>query len=144
MKNKILTIDAAEILKQHKLKNTGCRKHIISELLKSEGSALSENEMKEALPELFDRVTFYRSLKTLEENNIIHRIVLHDATVKYALNAEKISSHEHAHFHCVACDQVICMDEPVYQPVSLPRGFSVASSQVLLEGKCPQCSQHKK
>ena len=76
----IAYMDAEQILKLHNLKNTGCRKFIISELLNND-SALSENEIKKALPDLFDRVTFYRSLKTLEEKSIIHRIVLHDSTV---------------------------------------------------------------
>ena len=70
-------MNAEQILKYHRLKNTGCRKFIITELLQND-SALSENEIKQALPDLFDRVTFYRSLKTLEEYKIIHRIVLHD------------------------------------------------------------------
>ncbi|WP_029904430.1 Fur family transcriptional regulator [Prevotella sp. 10(H)] len=131
-------MNAEQILKHHNLKNTGCRKFIINELLTNE-SALSENEIKKTLPDLFDRVTFYRSLKTLEENNIIHRIVLHDSTVKYAINKEAVPVADHAHFHCKKCDSVTCLETQMQMPVSLPAGFSVDSVEVLLEGTCPEC-----
>ena len=136
----IAYMDAEQILKLHNLKNTGCRKFIISELLNND-SALSENEIKKALPDLFDRVTFYRSLKTLEEKSIIHRIVLHDSTVKYALNNEALPKGEHAHFHCIKCDAVTCLEAEVQAPVTMPKGFSVDSVGVLLEGTCPDCKR---
>ncbi|MBK5720569.1 transcriptional repressor [Dysgonomonas sp. Marseille-P4677] len=131
-------MNAEEILKYHKLKNTGCRKFIITALLQKD-LALSENEIKQSLPDLFDRVTFYRSLKTLEEYKIIHRIVLHDAVVKYALNREILPEGDHAHFHCVKCDSVTCLETKLKSPTSLPDGFSVNSIDVLLEGTCPEC-----
>lgn len=133
-------MSAEEILKRHKLKNTGCRKFIISELLKNR-TALSEQEIKITLPDLFDRVTFYRSLKTLEEKNILHRVVLHDATVKYALNNSSLNIHDHAHFHCTHCDGVICVEDKIDKAVHLPSGYSVHSAQVLLEGVCSNCSK---
>ncbi|MDR1882739.1 MAG: transcriptional repressor [Prevotella sp.] len=133
-------MDAEQILKRHNLKNTGCRKFIIGELLDGD-CALSESEIKKALPDLFDRVTFYRSLKTLEENSIIHRVVLHDSTVKYALNREVLPKGEHAHFHCMECDAVTCMETGALAPVAIPQGFSVDSMDVLLEGTCPGCKR---
>lgn len=133
-------MSAEEILKLHNLKNTGCRKFIISELLNNK-TALSEHEIKTMLPDLFDRVTFYRSLKTLEEKNILHRVILHDATVKYALNKSSLNIQDHPHFHCTNCDGVICVEDKIEQPVHLPTGYSIHSAQVLLEGVCPNCSK---
>jgi Fur family ferric uptake transcriptional regulator len=126
---------AEDILKHFNLKNTGCRKHILAELICADG-ALSENEIKMALPDLFDRVTFYRSLKTLCERNIIHKIVLNDISVKYALNKE-IYMHNHAHFHCKVCDRVSCVDIGL-NGINLP-DYTVQSVQVMLEGVCPVC-----
>lgn len=146
---------AEEILRHHDLKNTGCRKHIINELLNSE-QALSESEIKTAVSDLFDRVTFYRSLKTLEENKIIHRIMLSDGSVKYALNKTGKSScddtcccdhahrHIHTHFHCRKCDEVLCVDTILENSVRIPDGFLVESVQILLEGICPECKSNKK
>jgi len=133
-------MNAGQILRHHNLKNTGCRKFIINELLNID-SALSENEIKQAMPDLFDRVTFYRSLKTLEENNIIHRVVLHDSTIKYALNKELLPNGDHAHFHCVRCDSVTCLDTQLPEAPHMPDGFSVKSVEVLLEGTCPNCKE---
>lgn len=133
-------MDAEQILKHHNLKNTGCRKFIISELLNND-MALSENEIKQALPDLFDRVTFYRSLKTLEEKNIIHRIVLHDSTIKYALNKNAFPEGDHVHFHCVECDTVMCMDAEIKAPSNIPQGYSVNTVDVILEGICPACGE---
>lgn len=133
-------IKAEQILKNHNLKNTGCRKFIVNELLKH-NTALSENEIKQALPDLFDRVTFYRSLKTLEENEIIHRIILHDTSVKYALNKNILPSGEHAHFHCIECNDVVCLETPLNVKPNLPNGFIFESAQVLLEGVCASCQK---
>lgn len=131
---------ADEILKSHNLKITGCRKFIVQELLNS-NSALSEHEIKQALPDLFDRVTFYRSLKTLEECNIIHRIVLHDSTVKYALNNDIMQGNIHAHFHCMKCDEVMCFEMKLNTPIVPPDNYIIDSTQILLEGTCPRCSE---
>lgn len=132
-------MQAESILKHHNLKNTGCRKFILNKLLQNE-SALSEHEIKQDLPDLFDRVTFYRSIKTLEEAGIIHRIVLNDTTIKYALNKEAVPNDVHPHFHCVKCDEVICLETEIKTPANLPEGFSYATAQVLIEGTCPHCS----
>ncbi len=133
-------MNAEQILKHHKLRNTGCRKFIINELLKN-NMALSESEIKQALPDLFDRVTFYRSLKTLEEKNVIHRIVLNDATVKYALNKNALFDGDHAHFHCVECNMVTCLDTEIKKPSHIPQGYSVNTMDVLLKGVCPACAK---
>lgn len=138
-----IMVNAEHILKAHGLKNTGCRKHIVNELL-TKGVALSEHEIKEVLPDLFDRVTFYRSLKTLEEKGIIHRIILHDASVKYALNDKLLYPEVHPHFHCTECDNVTCLDTDVKTNVSsLPPGYKVNETQVLYEGVCPKCLKKK-
>lgn len=135
-------MNAEQILKFHHLKNTGCRKFIIHELLKNK-SALSEHEIKQGLPDLFDRVTFYRSLKTLEEKDIIHRVILHDSTVKYALNNEAFPLGKHAHFHCIKCGEVTCLKTKPGISYDLPNGFIVDSVELLLKGTCSLCNNAK-
>ena len=61
------------ILHKHNLKSTGCRKLILSELLESK-AALAESEMKASIPELFNRVTFYRTLRV---RNVRDRTYIH-------------------------------------------------------------------
>lgn len=130
-------MNSDDILKIHNLKNTGCRKHIINELLDAK-TALSENEIKAALPDLFDRVTFYRSLKTLEEKEIIHRIVLHDTTIKYALNKQMTDNH--VHYHCTNCNDVTCGTISITDKLLPTNGFSIQTADVVLEGICENCN----
>lgn len=128
-----------EILQSHDLKNTSCRKYILSELLRN-NSALSESEIKESSSDLFDRVTFYRTLKTLEDKNVIHKIVLHDNSVKYALS--HFHAHDenlHPHFHCGKCDHVLCLQGKTVLDVELPRNFVKNEVFVVIEGTCANC-----
>ncbi|MDR0422515.1 MAG: transcriptional repressor [Proteiniphilum sp.] len=128
-----------ELLQARGLKNTGCRKYILGELLKRE-SAMSETELKESYPNLFDRVTLYRTLKTLEDRGIIHRIVLCDNSVKYALNRNHHEgSAQHTHFHCGKCDEVLCLKGTAHFDAELPKGFVLESVIVTIEGVCAAC-----
>ncbi|HBG41085.1 MAG TPA: transcriptional repressor [Porphyromonadaceae bacterium] len=131
---------AEEILYNHKLKNTTCRKQVVEELLEKK-SALSENEIKSAFEGPFDRVTFYRTLKTLEQKEVIHRIALNDGTIKYALNGHHHENeHIHAHFHCEKCDEVFCLEEEqTYFHVDLPDKFVKNDVFVVVEGVCAEC-----
>jgi len=136
-------MQAEDILKHYGLKSTGCRKHIIGQLLDS-NVALTENELKDALSaDLFDRVTFYRSLKTLEEKNLIHRIVLHDATIKYALNRQMLDDHNHVHYHCTNCNEVTCGTTSISEDLYSSDNFKVKTADIVLEGLCADCN-HKK
>ena len=76
---------AVDILNHHNLKRTSCREGII-EVVMAAKQALSENEIRERLAGNYDRTTFYRSFKTLEEHKIIHKIVVDNQLVKYALD----------------------------------------------------------
>lgn len=128
-----------EILQRNELKNTACRKFIVGELLQSR-TAMSEQELK-GNSELFDRVTFYRTLKTLEEHDIIHRIVLNDNTVKYALTRQKQGdTHVHSHFHCERCDEVLCLRGKTRFDAELPEGYRQQEVFVVIEGICATCN----
>jgi Fur family ferric uptake transcriptional regulator len=135
-------ITAEKILHKYSLKGTGCRKFIINRLLESE-IALSENEIKENNQDLFDRVTFYRTLITLEESDIIHKIVLNDNIVKYALNRHHHESGNiHSHFHCEGCDDVFCIEGKTSFEAELPDDFVQKEVFVIIEGVCPNCKKN--
>lgn len=133
-------VTAEKILHKYGLKGTGCRKFIVSRLLESE-MALSENDIKGDFPNLFDRVTFYRTLITLEESDIIHKIVLHDNSVKYALNKRhKEVGGMHSHFHCEGCDDVFCLEGKARFEIELPKNFVMQRGLVVIEGLCADCN----
>jgi Fur family ferric uptake transcriptional regulator len=137
-------ITAEEILRKQDLRSTACRKFIINGLLKSD-RAMSENELKGDFHELFDRVTFYRSLITLEDSGIIHKIVLNDNSVKYALNSHHHNENNlHSHFHCEECDEVLCLEGKTRFEAELPHNFVSRDVFVVIEGFCADCVNHVK
>lgn len=129
---------AVDILNNHNLKRTSCREGII-ELIMTAKQALSENEIREQLVGNYDRTTFYRSFKTLEEHKIIHKIVVDNQLVKYALDNTVTHKNEHAHFYCNECNTVRCMDNVPVQKYQLPNGYSDIQTEVLIKGTCVYC-----
>lgn len=130
---------AVDILNKHKLKRTSCREGII-EVVMSAGSALSESEIRDRLVGNYDRTTFYRSFKTLEQCNIIHKIVVDNQIIKYELDNSITSKKEHAHFYCNNCKTIQCLDGiEITMPV-LPDGYKIQELELILKGECTQCT----
>ena len=130
-----------EILNKHHLKRTSCRQGIIETMLNAP-FALSETEIREELPGNYDRTTFYRSFKTLENNNIIHKIIIDNQIVKYAIDHTPASGKSHAHFYCSKCKSVQCMDNILIEKPSLPKGFIELRTDVMIKGICASCKKN--
>ncbi len=135
-------MNPVDILIQHNLKRTSCREGII-EVIMSTNKALSENEIRERLEGEYDRTTFYRSFKTLEEHKIIHKIVVGNQTIKYALDNPVIPKNEHAHFYCNDCHTVRCLESTTAQQIELPEGYTENETEILVKGTCPICKLDK-
>lgn len=103
------------------------------------GQALSENDIREQLTGNYDRTTFYRSFKTLEENRIVHKIVIDNQLVRYALDNTMNAKHDHAHFYCNDCHTVKCIASSAAVGVQLPDGFQETETVVLVKGRCASC-----
>jgi Fur family ferric uptake transcriptional regulator len=131
--------EARAILHHHALRRTSCRQGIV-ELMLNEERALSENEIREKLSANYDRTTFYRSFKTLEESGIIHKIVLDSQKVCYALARHSFTSN-HAHFHCNTCQSVRCLSSSAIPAVELPEGFRANATEIVIHGICSLCNQ---
>lgn len=130
---------AYKILHNKNLKRTPCREGIIKVIMNNQ-NALSEKEIKNKLNSHFDRTTFYRSFKTLLDKKIIHKIVVDKLTVKYALDNSITHKNEHAHFYCLNCGMVKCMEAiPVKSP-NLPKGFKHQETEVIIKGICNKCN----
>lgn len=133
---------AVEILTSQNLKRTSCREGII-EVVMNANEALSENEIRERLAGNYDRTTFYRSFKTLEKSKIIHKIVVDNQLVKYALDNEVTHKDEHAHFYCIYCNTVHCMEAVPVQKYLLPNGYTDIETDVLIKGRCSDCKKQE-
>ncbi len=142
MKHYCITMKPLEVLQTHNLKRTACREGILS-VMQDSNQALSENEIRDELSANFDRTTFYRSFKTLLEKGIVHKIVVDNQMVKYALENSITHKNKHAHFYCKKCDTVICLDDiPVEEPL-VPQGFEASETEVIIKGLCSSCKNSK-
>jgi len=137
-----LQVKASEILNNNNLKRTSCREGILIVIMNA-GQALSENEIRESLEGNYDRTTFYRSFKTLEEHGIIHKIVVDNQLVKYALDNKITRKREHAHFYCNYCRAVKCMVNVPVQKYKLPDDYTDLETEVLIKGICSNCKNVK-
>lgn len=131
-------MEPEKVLHDHNLKRTGCREGIISVITEA-GQPLSENEIRSRLTGNFDRTTFYRSFKTLLENNILHKIVVNNQLVKYALGKPATKTKNHAHFYCTLCDGIMCLEPVTIDLSGIPAGFLVQETEIIIKGLCIQC-----
>ena len=105
------------------------------------GRAMSEQEIRTQLSAHYDRTTFYRSFKTLEEHSIIHKIVVDAGIVRYAIDPSVFSNPVHAHFYCKQCNNVLCLETVPVASVALPEGFEASDSELIIKGICKTCHQ---
>ncbi len=133
-------MNAVDILKSKGLKKTAQRIMLIN-ILQKKGVSLTEGEIKAEVGELYDRITFYRTVQTLLEANIIHRITVDNITVKYALNhSDHGYSGNRIHFFCKQCHSVTCLQYTAMPKYRVPKGFKSEECEVLIKGVCDQCS----
>lgn len=125
-----------EIIREHGLKATPIRMEIV-EILLSSLSPLPESGIKEKMSGNFDRVTFYRAMKTMQESGIIHSVAQEGNAAVFALDCGH--SHHHAHFICDSCHKTICLGENPELDIQLPEGYSLDHADIIIHGICDSC-----
>jgi Fur family ferric uptake transcriptional regulator len=76
-----------------------------------------------------DKATFYRNISKFEEEGILNSFESNDRKRYFELK-----SNPHAHFVCVVCNSIECIDE---LDINLD-GYSI--SNVIVNGKCKECN----
>lgn len=111
--------------------------------------ALNHPEILEKLHKV-DRVTIYRVLDWLTENQLIHKIsgdnrawkfqLSHSTSYNDALNTAENNNHQHAHLHCENCGKVLCLHEifPVL-PQAVIQQYQIHQIEINLKGTCQEC-----
>lgn len=111
---------------------------------------MAEKEIAVALSDIenafskAERTTLYRSIKTFEENGIVHQIDDGTNISKYALcepgcNCE-LNHDLHLHFHCSNCDETICLTEQKIPNINLPSAYIAEDANLVVKGICEKCS----
>lgn len=99
--------------------------------------------------DVFDRVkgrsptislaTVYNCLEHLTSAGLIKQVHVERSQSRYCANI-----HEHVHFHCDACGQVIdALPKAEFDPAAywqLPAGAKVSRPDVAIHGICPSCA----
>lgn len=134
-------MSAIDILRGKGLKKSAQRIAIIN-ILQDKQIPLTESDIKLEMGDMYDRITFYRTIQVLLENNIIHRITIDNVTVKYALN--NAQNHSHIHFFCKTCHSVTCLKDIPLQEYALPENYEQEECEVLIKGICNECKSRKR
>jgi len=135
------SMQTGKILKQYKLRVTDTRKQVLQLFLLKQGKAISHQHLESNMGDS-DRVTLYRTLKTFQDQGLIHEVHDGSGTLKYALCHEACNHIQHfdnhAHFYCNTCKETICLDE-ISASLSAPPGYQISETHILMKGICNDC-----
>ncbi len=117
---------------------------LVYQILSENKNAISltdiENQLKTA-----DRTTLYRTIKTFEEQGIVHPIEDGTGITKYALCAAYCNADKHKdlhlHFHCKVCEETTCLTEYSIPQISIPEGYITEDINFTVSGVCKKCNQ---
>lgn len=121
------------------LRPTRTREAVLEALLEA-GTSLSHAELAARLPS-HDKVTVYRSLKALRSSGLLHGVLSLDGVLRYVAHRGEGGPCPggHAHFLCLGCGSMTCLNDTAMPRVELPAGFRVRGKQFLVYGLCPSC-----
>ncbi len=132
--------DIDKKLRDRNIKPTAMRE-LVYEILYKHKKALSLYEIEQQFDNV-ERSTIFRTLKTFQDNYLIHSIDDGTGAVKYALCDEGCTCDAddlHIHFLCNKCGQTHCMKEMPLPQLKLPEGFSFENANYVIKGICPNC-----
>ena len=131
-----------EILKIKNVKNTAVRTLVLHHLLNQE-KAQSLKDIENALVNT-DRSSIFRTLKTFEDNKVIHSIEDGSGMTKYAVCAEGCNCEPkdlHYHFYCNNCNKTFCLFDVPLQIIKLPKNFKIQQANMVVKGLCNNCNK---
>jgi len=134
--------DSEKQLEIRNIKPTAMRE-LVLKVLSEQTAAISLADLEQTF-EKADKVTLYRTLKTFEENKLIHSIDDGTGSVKYALCKETCQCHPedlHVHFLCDKCKKVYCLNDIPVPTINLPKDFSLESVNMVVKGVCFNCKK---
>ena len=134
---------ADKILEQKAVRITPMRQLVLNHFL-DKNTVLGLSELEKIFSKS-DRITIYRTLKTFEENGILHSIKGETEEIKYALCDEHCSPvhhiDQHPHFQCQECKRVTCIDSQAIPKMELPKGYISKEMTMMIKGICPDCQE---
>lgn len=127
-------------LESRNIKPTAMRQ-LVLQVLTEQNTAINLHDL-ELKFEKADKATLYRTLKTFQENKLIHSIEDGSGSLRYALcqdNCECDPEDLHVHFLCTKCRQTHCLNDIPVPEIKLPHNFSLESVNMVVKGICSNC-----
>jgi Fur family ferric uptake transcriptional regulator len=127
-------------LKERNIKPTAMRE-LVLKVLTEQSVAITLADLEQQFDKA-DKTTLYRTLKTFEENKLIHSIDDGTGSVKYALCKETCQCHPedlHVHFLCTKCQHTYCLNDIAIPTISLPVNFKLETINMVVKGICANC-----
>ncbi|SEB47223.1 Fur family transcriptional regulator, ferric uptake regulator [Tenacibaculum sp. MAR_2009_124] len=133
---------AEQLLKSKNIRITAMRL-LIFQFLGEKEVAVALSDIENAF-EKSDRTTLYRTIKTFEENDIVHQIDDGTGIIKYALCEQgcncEMETDLHLHFRCNVCEKTICLTDHKIPQIKIPDGFIAENVNLVVKGTCNKCS----
>lgn len=134
-----------KILNNKNIRPTAMRILVYKLLLTSE-TAISLTDLENHF-ESADRTTLYRTIKTFENQGVVHAIDDGTGVTKYALCHAFCNSEEHndlhLHFHCHVCEETTCLTEYSIPKIKLPENYIAQDVNLIVRGICKNCHQRE-
>jgi len=129
-------------LENRNIKPTAMRE-LVLKVLSEQTAAISLADLEQTF-EKVDKVTLYRTLKTFEENKLIHSIDDGSGSVKYSLCKDDCNCEVddlHVHFYCNYCKKAFCLENVTIPKFELPDNMKIESLNFVIKGYCGKCNQ---
>lgn len=118
------------------------RRIILSSLI-SFGRPVSHSQLKQVEPvKTYDRVTIYRTLRTLQKGGLVHAVRGTDGITRFCAHppAARGCPGNHPHFVCEHCGRMVCLIDQRMPRVKVPEKYTVEGKQFLVFGLCEGCN----
>lgn len=130
-----------DLLRAAGLRRTHARVQVLG-VIRDVGRPLTHAELarRADLAEM-DAITLYRTLATLEEAGLVHRVHGIDGVWRTCAHPEQPVGcpGNHAHFLCTCCGAMQCLVDQPMSRVAPPPGASVESRHFVAVGRCAVC-----
>ena len=129
-------------LQQRDIKPTAMRILVLQHLME-QTTAISLQSIENAFNNA-DKSTLYRTLKTFEQNKLVHTIDDGTKQLKYALCLESCECKtidQHFHFHCTNCENTFCLTNQNIPSIELPKNFKMIQANMVIKGLCESCNK---
>ncbi len=131
------------VLIKHQIRPTAIRL-LMYNFLQEKKVAVTLNDIESGFDKS-ERTTLYRTIKTFEKKGLVHQIDDGTGVAKYALDDSTSSSSNmqdlHLHFHCIKCNETVCLTDHKIPHISLPKGYISKDMNLVIKGVCDKCSE---